>query len=703
VTLPALSQINWTTALANHLWQSTVFVLAAWLLAIALRGNQARTRFWLWMIASAKFLLPFSVLIAAGEWLHPKASGIGAAPELFAVMSDVTQPLAYDAGALHGGATGAGITFPGNAPVVQTHSHVLPMMLLALWVTGAFALLARWALRWWSLRKVVRAATPLELECPVPVLSTSQHLEPGIFGIFRPVLLLPEGICERLSADQFDAVVAHELSHVRRRDNLTAAVHMLVEAVFWFYPLVWWVGARLIEERERACDEAVLEARGEPAAYAEGILCVCKSYVEAPLHCVSGVTGADLKKRITRIMAGTVIRKLDVSRKLLLAMAAICLVTVPIAVGVMHAAAQQSQTPAQETGIEGTWQGTLHAPTGQQLRIVVKVTGTAPNIKAVMYSIDQAGGQPIPASSASFAEDTFKFAIQVLDGSYEGKMSGDGNSISGTWSQGPGNFALVLERATPETAWTIPAPPAKIPEMAADANPDFEVATIKPSPPGRPGKLFTVRGTHVLTINTSLVDLIQMAYGVQQKQIAGGPSWLSSDKFDIDGVPDVPGTPSMEQLKGLVQKLLANRFALKFHRETKEMSAYVLTVAKNGPKLKKDDASGLPALFFPQLGTLVVRNATMDAVAQVLQGSVFDRPVVDNTGLQGRWDFTLKWTPDESQFSGLGVKVPPPSNAADAPPPFFTAIQEQIGLKLEAGKAPVPVLVIDHVEQPSPN
>lgn len=284
-------------------------------------------------------------------------------------------------------------------------------------------------------------------------------------------------------------------------------------------------------------------------------------------------------------------------------------------------------------------------------------------------------------------------------------MSADGKSISGTWKQGPISLPLVLERATPETEWTIPAPPPKIPAMAANADPSFEVATIKPSKPGQPGKLYTVRGTHFMTVNTTLMDLITVAYDVQQKQVVGGPDWMSSEKFDIDGEPDVPGTPDLNQLKTMVRKLLTDRFALKFHRETKSMSAYVLTLAKDGPKLKKSqgDPNGLPSLFFRQLGVLTVMNATMTDFARLMQTAVFDRPVVDQTGLQGKWDFTLKWTPDESQFSGMGMKVPPPSDAADAPPPLFTAIQEQIGLKLEAGKAPVPVLVLDHVEQPSPN
>ncbi len=421
------------------------------------------------------------------------------------------------------------------------------------------------------------------------------------------------------------------------------------------------------------------------------------------MSCVSGVTGSDLKKRITRIMAGTAIRKLDLSRKLALTAAAIFLVTAPVTVGVMHAAGRQSQTAAKETGIQGTWQGTFHVPNGRQLRAVVKISGTAPdNLKVALYSIDQ-GGQPFPATSANFEDGTFKFAIQSIEVSYEGKLSSDGDSISGTWKQGPGTLSLVLERATPETEWTIPEPPPKIPAMAADADPSFEVATIKPSKPGVPGKLITMRGTRFIAMNATLADLVAVAYSVQQSQVMGGPKWISFDKFDIEGEPDVPGMPDMQQQKILIQKLLADRFALKFHRESKDMSAYVLTVAKNGPKMQKDDSNGVPTLYFPQLGTFFVRDATMDEVAQVIQLTVFDRPVVNETELEGKWDFILSWTPDESQFQGVGMKVPPPSDAADAPPPLFTAIQEQIGLKLEAGKAPVPVLVIDHVEPPSPN
>lgn len=702
--ISVLSHSYWITALGNHLWQSTILAAAAWLLTVALRRNAARTRHWLWTLASAKFLVPLSILIAAGEWLHPATAAVNAQPELLTVMTGVTQPLAAPSGASALVLPRFGIPADMGAPSSAARWDVLFPVLLGIWALGMVFVLARWAVRWWSLRRVVHEASPLPLQCSLPVLSTRSRLEPGVFGIFRPVLLLPEGICERLSAEQLDSIIAHELSHVRRRDNLWAAFHMVVEAAFWFYPPVWWIGNRLVEERERACDEAVLESRREPAAYAEGILGVCKNYLEVPVRCVAGVTGADLKKRIARIMTHSAVRKLDLRRKMLLSAAAVLVIVVPVMEGVMHAAARQDQAASSSEGITGTWQGTLHGPRAQ-LRLVVKVSGTAPNhLKVVTYSIDQ-GGQPIPASSASFEDGVFKYAIQLLDAGYQGKLSTNDNSISGTWTQGPGSLPLILERATPETAWTLPAPLPKVPEMAANANPSFEVATIKPSKPGEPGKLITVQGTRFRTVNFTLLDLIKFAYGVQEKQVIGGPKWISSDKFDIQAEPNVPGTPDAEQLKSMVQKFMADRFGLKFHRETKTMSAYVLTVGKSGPKMTKDtnNPNGLPALFFRQLGVLTVANATMDEFAGLMQSAVLDRPVVNETNLQGKWDFLLKWTPDESQFQGMGVKVPPPSDAANAPPPLFTAIQEQIGLKLKAGKSPVPVLVIDHVAPPSPN
>ena len=302
--------------------------------------------------------------------------------------------------------------------------------------------------------------------------------------------------------------------------------------------------------------------------------------------------------------------------------------------------------------IDDSWQGTLHIPqANRDLRLVVKKTKTDKGaLQVVNYSIDQGGGE-MTASSASFQDSVLKFEIQAIDGSYEGKMSADGKSIAGQWTQGPNPLPLLLERATPETAWTIPTPPPTLPPMAADADPSFEVATIKPSEPDKPGKAFRVQGSHFSTFNTTLTDLLTFAYGVQQKQIINAPEWMDKDKWDIEAQPDVPGAPNDRQVKSMVQKLLAERFQLKFSKDSKEMPAYVLTVSKTGQKMTKNDSGGeLPGLFFTSISPvrLTVQNATMTDFTGLLQSAVLDRPVVDQTSLGGKWNFLLKWTADDS-------------------------------------------------------
>jgi len=146
--------------------------------------------------------------------------------------------------------------------------------------------------------------------------------------LLHPVLLLPAGIAGRLTPAQLEAVLAHELCHVRRRDNLSASIHMVVEAIFWFHPLVWWIGAKLVEERERACDEEVLSLGSEPRVYAEGIVNVCRLYVESPLVCLSGVTGSNLKKRIEAIMTNRIVLRLNFAKKIALTVAGIAAVAV---------------------------------------------------------------------------------------------------------------------------------------------------------------------------------------------------------------------------------------------------------------------------------------------------------------------------------------------------------------------------------------
>jgi uncharacterized protein (TIGR03435 family) len=354
--------------------------------------------------------------------------------------------------------------------------------------------------------------------------------------------------------------------------------------------------------------------------------------------------------------------------------------------------------------LTGTWQGTLTPPNGRELRTVIRITRDGAAMRGQLISIDQ-GPQPIPINPITLQGTTVKMTIPGIGGSYEGKLEPGGNSITGVVTQNGNSLPLNLTRATPQSAWAIPEPPPALTPMAETANPSFEVATIKPSDPNRPGKLFTVKGRQFMTINTTLADLINFSYGVHARQITNAPNWMETDKFDLTAQPDGPGQPSERQWKLMIQKLLTDRFGLKFHRDKKELSVYAITIAKSGHKLTKSEGNpnGLPSLLFRGLGNLPGMNASITDFANVLQSAVLDRPVVDQTGLAGRWDFQLRWTPDEFQFGGLGVRPPAPTGDAGAPPDIYTAFQEQLGLKLEGTKAPTEVFVIDAVSKPSEN
>src|SRR6185437_9406493 len=226
---------------------------------------------------------------------------------------------------------------------------------------GVVAVLCVWIVRWWRVANSLRKARPLtegreystlrRLEerhpapAPVKLMLSEFSLEPGIFGILRPTLLWPRSVSDHLDDTHLESIIAHELCHVRRRDNLAAVVHMLVEAVFWFHPLVWWIGSQLIAERERACDEAVIELGSHRHTYAESILKVCEFCLSSPLTCVSGVTGADLKKRMVQIMTDRVVHKLNFARKLLLWTAACLAIALPISLGLFNATPSRAESP----------------------------------------------------------------------------------------------------------------------------------------------------------------------------------------------------------------------------------------------------------------------------------------------------------------------------------------------------------------------
>ncbi len=319
--------------IANHLWQSTLFAGAAGLLALLLRNNRARVRHGVWLAASCKFLVPLSVLIALGGHL-PRRAAPAAAPSNWPVAVDVlSRPF-------------TALPVPAPWPAGPPARSSLATVAMGIWACGFLGIGDAWWVRWRRIRAAVLAGSPLPLQLPIPARSSPALLEPGVFGIFRPVLLLPEGIFDRLTPAQLNAVIAHELCHVRHRDNPMAALHMFVETIFWFHPLVWWIGRRMVAERERACDEEVLQLGNDPQVYAEGIINICKLYVESPLACVSGVTGANLTNRIGTIMRNRAAIRLSLAKKAALAAAGVAALGAPILVGIVHVPAIRGQSAA---------------------------------------------------------------------------------------------------------------------------------------------------------------------------------------------------------------------------------------------------------------------------------------------------------------------------------------------------------------------
>ena len=355
---------------------------------------------------------------------------------------------------------------------------------------------------------------------------------------------------------------------------------------------------------------------------------------------------------------------------------------------------------AQTQNLAGQWQGTLGIQ-GKELRLVfvIAAVGQGNTLAATLYSIDQAPN-PI-AAQITVQGGAVKLAVAIAGITFDGKLSPDGNSIVGTFTQGPGATPLTLVRAVGDAAFPIPAPPKT---LAADAPMTFEVATIKPADPARAGvgPGITMKPPDVVTFNTTLGYLMGFAYDMHPRQIVGGAPWVESEKYDIVGRPQAAGVPSLPQFRALLRNLIEERFQLKTHREKRNLPAYALVVGSSGPKLTRNETNpnGPPGAGGKGLGVMVFSNATMGDFATVMQGNILDRPVVDRTGLEGRFDFTLSWTPDESQYRQAGIQVPPAP--ADAKlPGLFTAIQEQIGLRFESVTAPVEVIVIDGAEKPT--
>jgi beta-lactamase regulating signal transducer with metallopeptidase domain len=315
------------SAVLDHLWQSTIVALGAGVLAMALRKARASVRFGLWFAASLKFLVPFAALAGLGKLLASAVDPpIHVAPEAVFIRQ-AAQPFS------HVYATAPAVQAASTA---QGSAHLDPSLVFGLlWALGSAVVLAVWMRRWGSVRAAVARGILMAFPAPMPVLGSKSLSEPGLVGLWRPVLLVPLSLFDHLSRQQITALVAHEAEHLRRRDNLMAVAHMLVEALFWFHPLVWWIGARLIEERERACDEAVVQAGHDRATYARSLLESCRLYLQSPLPCVAGASGSNLKDRVQRIMTGPACSSLSPPVKVLLFAAGVCAFASPVAAGLM--------------------------------------------------------------------------------------------------------------------------------------------------------------------------------------------------------------------------------------------------------------------------------------------------------------------------------------------------------------------------------
>jgi bla regulator protein blaR1 len=592
-------------ALADHLWQSTLFALVAGVLTLALRRNSAHLRYSLWLAASLKFLVPFSLLVAIGghlSWRHSSAASAGG----LYVVEEVGRPFTSALPLAH-----------PPVPALATTGTGLPWLpiLFGVWLCGFLIVLFIWIARWSRISATIRSAVVLkegrevstlrrlerlaEMPMPMNILLSRGPLEPGVFGIRRPVLLWPHSISEHLDDAHLEAALAHELSHVRRRDNLVAAVHMLVEAIFWFHPLVWWLGSRLIDERERACDEAVLELGSHRHVYAESILKICEFCLSSPLTCVSGVTGADLKKRMVHIMTDHIAHKLDFTRKLLLGTAAFLAIALPIAFGLFSTTPSRAQS----------------------------AFGATPKFASVSIK---------PHISDGTDRMLSKFMMSPADGSFR-------------------------------------------------------------------------------AVNVSPHDLIQLAYRIQDSQLIGEPEWFKSARYDITATADKataeeirahstePRNPIGQQL---LQHLLTDNFNVTLHQASLDLPVYELVVAEGGSKLQK---AGEHGFMHMGMGELSSKGTPLELLAAQLSQRL-GRPVVDKTGLQGDYAYSLRWTPDADEASRIRAAGGPPDLAkventtptADAPP-LMTAVEEQLGLKLESQTTRVPVLVIDHAEPPAAN
>jgi uncharacterized protein (TIGR03435 family) len=583
---PAMQSLG--HALLHFLWQGSLLALLLWVVRIVAPASAARVRYAAASLVMMAMPLVLMVTIAKDLPDGPRNT------------KEVSRPVAQ---APAGAPAKEAVLY---APTASRPPAGLSGWAVCIWITGVFVLSLR-ALGGWTRAqrlKVQVQAGGGELEAmlrrlksrvgvsaPVKVCTSAIARVPMVIGWIRPYILLPLTALTGLSAAQIEALLAHELAHIRRHDYLVNLLQTAIETVLFYHPAVWWVGKQMRLEREHCCDDIAVATCGSALEYANA-LAEMEEIRGRNMEPAMAANGGELLGRIRRLL-----------------------------------------------------------------------------------------GQPEPASRSRM-------------------------------------LAVVL-------ALLIAGVPTAVSLRAAqqEAQPAFDVASIKRTSPGiDPGPRYGL-GPRTHVESATLKDLVLLAYDVKDFQVSGGPGWTNSDRYDIDATVEGESRGTGPAYRTLIlrrlQTLLQDRFKLAVHRETKELPIYELVVAKGGFKLQpvkegscvpfdaeKFRAPGSNPMNFCGYGGFgrgfyEASTGTMADLAYALP-MVVGRTVVDKTGIMGVFRIHLTFqfvSPPAAPPDAAGNPTP----ADDAGTSIFTALQEQLGLKLESSKGPVEVLVIDHVEKPSEN
>lgn len=573
-----VDRLGWT--LIHFVWQGA---LIAALYAIVRYGAARRAG------PNARYLLAWATLVLMSvtplvTWMALRPAAPVAALRAGAFLASTPAPPAVAAAAL---------AAPAATPRELVPSALLPWI-AALWCAGALLFWMRLTVGWWAaarLRATCVTAAPgewqarlgrlqarLRVSRPVRLLVSARVAAPIVVGWLRPVVLAPACAFTGLAPEQMEAVLLHELAHIRRHDYLVNLWQNAVEALLFYHPAVWWVSGHMRAEREFCCDDMAVAASGDALGYASALAELERARPRLP-ELAMAASGGSLLRRIARLLGSS-----------------------------------------RDT-----------SPAGPGLAAIVTVAG------AILLCLAGLRG----------------------------------------WSQ----TAPVLK---------------------------FEVASVKQLAPG--ALIVQVGGSPsgpMLTLQAmSLADLVSWAYDVRPWQVSGGPAWAGAEvrpdrgvlnttalRFDIAAKAEGEGTRPIGDFRQMMQQLLKDRFALAVHGADRDTPVYALVVDKHGPKLQASAPEAPGILRMPSSGRIVGSGATVTQLVNWFSyANGVDRAIVDRTGLSGKYDFTLEWSNPLAK-----------GNSDTTRPDIFTALREQLGLRLEPQRAPLKYIVIDHAERPTAN